>query len=86
MLQFDAYGTLVAASLVLLLGRQCVKKIPLLQKYAIPDPIAGGLLVALMFLLIHQITGWEAHFDTSLRDPLMLTFLPQLASTPISPA
>ncbi|HHZ4748719.1 TPA: sodium/glutamate symporter, partial [Yersinia enterocolitica] len=74
MLQFDAYGTLVAASLVLLLGRQCVKKIPLLQKYAIPDPIAGGLLVALMFLLIHQITGWEAHFDTSLRDPLMLTF------------
>ncbi|EKN6298193.1 hypothetical protein DVQ54_25420, partial [Yersinia enterocolitica] len=38
MLQFDAYGTLVAASLVLLLGRQCVKKIPLLQKYAIPDP------------------------------------------------
>ncbi len=30
MLQFDAYGTLVAASLVLLLGRQCVKKIPLL--------------------------------------------------------
>ncbi|AJI84588.1 Glutamate:Na+ symporter%2C ESS family [Yersinia enterocolitica] len=27
-----------------------------------------------MFLLIHQITGWEAHFDTSLRDPLMLIF------------
>lgn len=74
MFQFDAYSTLVAASLVLLLGRQCVKKIPLLQKYAIPDPIAGGLLVALIFLLIHQTTSWEAHFDTSLRDPLMLTF------------
>ncbi|HFR4115233.1 TPA: sodium/glutamate symporter [Yersinia enterocolitica] len=74
MFQFDAYGTLVAASLVLLLGRQCVKKIPLLQKYTIPEPIAGGLLVALAFLLIHQTSGWEAHFDTSLRDPLMLTF------------
>lgn len=37
MTQFDAYGTLVAASLVLLLGRQCVQHIPLLQKYAIPD-------------------------------------------------
>ncbi|CNH72166.1 sodium/glutamate symporter [Yersinia pekkanenii] len=74
MSQFDSYGTLVAATLVLLLGRQCVKSIPFLQKYAIPEPIAGGLLVALMLLLIHQTTGWEASFDTSLRDPLMLTF------------
>ncbi|PNM26350.1 sodium/glutamate symporter [Yersinia enterocolitica] len=74
MFHFDAYGTLVAATLVLLLGRQCVQNIPLLQKYAIPEPIAGGLLFALLFLLIHQTTGWEASFDTSLRDPLMLTF------------
>lgn len=74
MFQFDANGTLVIASLVLLLGRQCVKHIAILQKYAIPEPIAGGLLLALLFLLIHQTTGWEANFDTSLRDPLMLTF------------
>ncbi|WP_145555275.1 sodium/glutamate symporter [Yersinia canariae] len=74
MFHFDTYGTLVAATLVLLLGRQCVQNIPFLQKYAIPEPIAGGLLFALFFLLIHQTTGWEASFDTSLRDPLMLTF------------
>lgn len=74
MFQFDTYGTLVVASLVLLLGRQCLKSIPLLKKYTIPEPIAGGLLVALLLLIIKQTFGWEISFDASLREPLMLTF------------
>ncbi len=74
MFQFDTYGTLVAATLVLLLGRQCVQRVSWLKKYTIPEPVAGGLLVALSLLLIKQTIGWEISFDDSLRDPLMLTF------------
>ena len=48
MIQLDFYGTLVAASLVLLMGRSLVNRISFLRTYNIPKPVAGGLLVALL--------------------------------------
>lgn len=48
MFHLYTYGTLVAATLVLLLGGKCVRSIPLLRKYTIPAPVAGALLVALL--------------------------------------
>ncbi|WP_370550634.1 sodium/glutamate symporter [Edwardsiella tarda] len=74
MYHMDIYGTLVAATLVLLLGRQMVQKIPLLTKYTIPEPVAGGLLVALVLLVLKKSVGFEIDFDMSLKDPLMLAF------------
>lgn len=74
MYHMDIYGTLVAATLVLLLGRQMVQKIPLLTKYTIPEPVAGGLLVALALLVLKKSVGFEIDFDMSLKDPLMLAF------------
>ena len=74
MIQLDTYGTLVAATLVLLLGRKCVQSVKFLNKYTIPEPVAGGLLVALLLLIANQIFGWEVGFDMSLKEPLMLAF------------
>ncbi|PQQ23869.1 sodium/glutamate symporter [Photorhabdus hindustanensis] len=74
MYHLDVYGTLVASALVLLLGRKLVQSVPFLEKYTIPEPVAGGLLVALILLVVQQTTGWEINFDLSLKDPLMLTF------------
>ncbi|NRN27732.1 sodium/glutamate symporter [Photorhabdus heterorhabditis] len=74
MYHLDVYGTLVASALVLLLGRKLVQSVPFLEKYTIPEPVAGGLLVALILLILKQTTGWEINFDLSLKDPLMLTF------------
>ncbi|ARD39888.1 sodium/glutamate symporter [Edwardsiella ictaluri] len=74
MYHLDIYGTLVSATLVLLLGRQMVQKIPLLTKYTIPEPVAGGLLVALALLILKKSIGFEVDFDMSLKDPLMLAF------------
>ncbi|EYU15400.1 sodium/glutamate symporter [Photorhabdus luminescens] len=74
MYHLDVYGTLVASALVLLLGRKLVQSVPFLEKYTIPEPVAGGLLVALILLAVKQTTGWEINFDLSLKDPLMLTF------------
>ena len=73
MIQLDFYGTLVAASLVLLLGRGLVTRVGFLRAYNIPEPVAGGLLVALV-LLILRLLDMEVRFDTSLQTPLMLTF------------
>ncbi|MCC8366924.1 MULTISPECIES: sodium/glutamate symporter [Xenorhabdus] len=74
MYHLDIYGTLVAATLVLLLGRKLVQSISFLEKYTIPEPVAGGLLVAFVLLAVKQSTGWEVSFDLSLKDPLMLAF------------
>ncbi|MFJ5287590.1 sodium/glutamate symporter [Pseudomonas sp. NPDC088429] len=73
MIQLDFYGTLVAASLVLLLGRGLVTRVGFLRNYNIPEPVAGGLLVALV-LLIMRTRDVEVRFDTSLQTPLMLAF------------
>ncbi len=45
-----------------------------MKKYTIPEPVAGGLLVALALLVLKKSMGWEVNFDMSLRDPLMLAF------------
>jgi ESS family glutamate:Na+ symporter len=73
MIQLDFYGTLVAASLVLLLGRGLVTRVGFLRNYNIPEPVAGGLLVA-MALLVLRTFDIEVRFDTSLQTPLMLAF------------
>lgn len=74
MFNLDIYGTLVAASSVLLVGRKLVQSVHFLQKYSIPEPVSGGLLIAFILLLIKQTMGWEVHFDMSLKDSLMLIF------------
>ncbi|WP_028450949.1 sodium/glutamate symporter [Chitinibacter tainanensis] len=68
------YGTLVAASLVLLLGRLLVEKTAPLKAFTIPEPVAGGLLVAGLLLLAQQVAGVTIKFDTSIQTPLMLAF------------
>ena len=73
MIELDFYGTLVAASLVLLLGRGLVARVGFLRTYNIPEPVAGGLIVALLLLAMRS---FDVHvkFDTSLQTPLMLAF------------
>ncbi|MVV47891.1 sodium/glutamate symporter [Pseudomonas sp. PB120] len=73
MIQLDFYGTLVAASLVLLLGRGLVTRVGFLRTYNIPEPVAGGLVVALMLLALRAF-DIHVRFDTSLQTPLMLAF------------
>ncbi|WP_028622401.1 sodium/glutamate symporter [Pseudomonas sp. Ant30-3] len=73
MLQLDFYGTLVAASLVLLLGRGLVARIGFLRAYNIPEPVAGGLVVAVILLALRAFEI-EVRFETSLQTPLMLAF------------
>ncbi len=74
MITISGYGTLVAASLVLLFGRILVEKTAPLKAFTIPEPVAGGLVVALLMLLAQQVAGVTVKFDTSLQTPLMLAF------------
>jgi sodium--glutamate symport carrier gltS len=68
------YGTLVAASLVLLIGELLVAAVPLLRRWTIPEPVAGGLLAALGTFGLHSFAHIDVRFDLGLQSPLMLAF------------
>ncbi|MEO6935534.1 MAG: sodium/glutamate symporter, partial [Collimonas sp.] len=74
MFNLDTLETLVAASLVLLLGRKLVSSSSLLRTYSIPEPVVGGLLVALLLFALRSFSSVQVQFDSSLQGPLMLAF------------
>ncbi|KAE8754844.1 sodium/glutamate symporter [Paraburkholderia madseniana] len=74
MVSLDTLETLMAASLVLLLGRWILARIPVLRAYSIPEPVVGGLLVALLVFALRSALKIDVRFDTALQVPLMLTF------------
>lgn len=69
----DVFQTLLAATAVLLFGRWMIKKISFLSTYNIPEPVAGGLIVALFITILHALKI-DVTFDTALQTPLMLMF------------
>ncbi len=73
-MSFSIIETLLVSSMVLLLGRNIVRRVSLLRAYSIPDPVVGGLLVALLLFALRSLGDIQIHFDTSLQMPLMLAF------------
>ena len=74
MIELDIYGTLVAASAVLILGQQLVARVRLLATYTIPEPVAGGLVAALLLFAAREAIDVQVRFDSTLATPLMLAF------------
>jgi len=71
---FNAFYTLIAAVIVLLLGRFLVNKIDFLKRYNIPEPVAGGLVAAIALLLIHSVWGISISTSRELQTSFMLIF------------
>lgn len=69
----DPYLTLVCSTLVLLLGRVLIRRIALLRRYTIPEPVVGGLVVAALVTAVRQL-DLQISFDSTLQAPLMLLF------------
>lgn len=70
----NGYHTLIAATLVLLLGRLLVKKIKFLQDFNIPEAVAGGLIAAAIIFSIYHWAGISFQFEKSLQNAFMLVF------------
>ena len=60
--------------LVLFLGKAVNRRVRVLQEYTIPEPVTGGLLVALAILVIHIATGYRVIFELTARDVLLVYF------------
>ncbi len=70
----NGYYTLIFATLVLLLGRFLVKKIKFLEDFNIPEPVAGGLIAAVIVYALNLIWGYSFNFHQGLQTATMLMF------------
>lgn len=66
--------TLAAGALALFVGFQLVDRVPFLRRYNIPAPVVGGLIVAILVLVLRQQNVATITFDTTLQTPLMNAF------------
>ncbi|AVE47825.1 sodium/glutamate symporter [Acinetobacter baumannii] len=71
---FNGFYTLISAVIVLLLGRFLVNRIDFFKRYNIPEPVAGGLVAAVVSLLVHTFWGYSIVFSSELQTSFMLVF------------
>jgi ESS family glutamate:Na+ symporter len=78
MIHLDAVQTVAFAGLTLFAGYALCRVIPFFRRYNLPEPVVGGLLVALAVWWAHgqQTTLFE--LDTTLKTPLMVAFFTTL--------
>lgn len=74
MIQLDAVETLAFGGVVLFAGYALCRLIPVLGRYNIPEPVVGGLVMALIALVAYRFDTTLVVFDTSLQQPLMVAF------------
>lgn len=72
--EFNSYYTLIAATLVLLVGKFLVQKIKFLRDFNIPEPVAGGLIAAIVLFALHEAYGVSFKFEKPLQNAFMLIF------------
>lgn len=72
--ELDAVQTLLGAIAVLFLGAFVVSRVPVLDRYNIPEPVVGGLIFSVALAVINVSEHIEVSLETALREELMLGF------------
>ena len=73
--------SLLAASLVLILGTLLTRKIGVLAKYSIPSPIVGGIVFAIVVAVLGMATGLRVSIETTAKPYLLLMFFASIGLT-----
>ncbi len=71
---FDNVGTLAVAILLLLLGYLIREKVKFFNKFCIPAPVIGGLILSLLSLVFWKTGALAINLDTTFQSPFMLAF------------
>ena len=70
----SAIQAVAIAAVTYYFGAWLRKKVPFLEKYSVPSPVVGGMLVALVLSCLEYFHFMKVNFDTSLQTLLMLAF------------
>ena len=77
----DPVASLLGAVVVLLIGTQLNRRIGLLSRYNIPDPITGGVLFALVASVAWAAFDFRLAIDQTLKPLLLLMFFAGVGMT-----
>lgn len=69
-----AFISVTIGFVVFFLGSFLTRKVALLGDYNIPEPVSGGLAVALLTWAFYAFTGVQISFDLQVRDYLLVVF------------
>lgn len=73
-LELNEITTVLLAFLVYLFGDFLTKKVKILYRFAIPAPVVGGLLVAILILILSNTNIVTIKLDTSFQSLFMIAF------------
>lgn len=72
--KFDMVGTIAMGLISLYIGRKLKERLSFLDRFGIPAAVLGGLLFALIHLLMRTIHIGSITYDTTLQTPFMVVF------------
>jgi ESS family glutamate:Na+ symporter len=70
----SAFGALTLGIIAYFLGAALTRRFHVLSAYSIPEPVTGGLVAAIVALIIVVITGRTIQYDLAARDALLVYF------------
>ncbi len=73
-LQVESFLAVTLGIIVLFLGRRLTQASTFLREFSIPEPVSGGILVSVLFAVIHYVTQIDVQFDLATRDLLLVYF------------
>ena len=73
-MKVGALGSLLAALIVLLVGTMINRRVSILSRYNIPDPITGGLVFAAVASLVWLAASVKVDIDQTFKPVLLLMF------------
>lgn len=73
-LKLDMIQTLALAIVVYYIGGWIKTKVTILEKFCIPSPVVGGLIFAILNLILTESNIMTISLDSTLQNPFMLAF------------
>ncbi|KEI14933.1 sodium:glutamate symporter [Clostridium novyi B str. ATCC 27606] len=80
-IKLDIFSTMALATLVFYIGIYCKNKINTFSKYCIPAPVIGGLLFAILVLILKVNNVATITLDTTLQNIFMTAFFTSIGFT-----
>ncbi len=73
-LHIESFLAVTLGIIVLFLGRRLTQASHFLKEFSIPEPVSGGILVSILFAVVHYIFSVDVQFDLATRDLLLVYF------------
>ncbi|OAN11657.1 sodium/glutamate symporter [Photobacterium jeanii] len=73
-LHIESFLAVTLGIIVLFLGRRLTQASYWLREFSIPEPVSGGLLISILFAILHYVTKVDVQFELAARDLLLVYF------------